>query len=524
MYPNGGGTFKDIWDNILRIKNTNNRYFREKISFSAVYSKDLSLIDTFNFFTKNRTINEHKVRFGRVSILDNNYCRKYSFNKNYAQDLEKIATILKRKIKKGEKLENSVEKTFSNLDLIELDRKQYSTLGGTCGFSFKLFIDACGKFHICEKINDKFSIGDVWQGFDFLRMQNILEEFISIFKKYCLQCVFKYLCNPCFIHFAKNGNFDFDPIYCDAQKKNILKKLEEYVELNSLKDQIKIAPDIPTVKKFHQFVMIDKGLVNTAIVDLLRGNVFQVDNETMEKFVNLKYEEVNDFIEIAEKEEIIISVAPGTWIPKLYQNDTLTFEMDQMSGKFFLHLEIEEEVDLNVIKEKFEDFNISQITYFGTEKVVRTFPGVEIKYSKKNFNKCLQLSIVDGNFCKLTEERYYLNKKYNSCWAHKIAITKDGKLRPCIYSSIILGDLMHIDVDNLISKARKYWHLTKDKVEKCKDCELKYVCFDCREIAIRKNGDLYAANPYCQYDPYSGRWSENKNPMQFKRFNTGESA
>jgi uncharacterized protein len=510
MYPNGGGTFKDIWDNILKIKNTNNSYFREKISFSAIYSKDLSLIDTFIFFTKNKIINEHMVRFGRVNILDNNYCGKYSFNKNYAPDLEKIATILKRKIKKGEKLENSIEKTFSNLDIIELDKKRYSTLAGTCGFSFKLFIDASGKFHICEKINDKFSIGDVWQGFDFLRMQNMLGEFITIVKRYCLKCVFKYLCNPCFIHFAKNGNFEFDPIYCDAQKKNILKKLEEYVELNSLKDQIKIAPDIPTVKKFHQFVMIDKGLVNTAIVDLLKGKVFQVDNETIEKFESLKYEDVTDFIETAEKEELLMSLAPGIWVPKLYQDESFS-GLNRLTEKNFFHLEIEEEADLTLIKEKFEYFDINLITYFGAEKVGPIIPGVEIRYSKKDFNICSQLSIVDGNFCKITEERYKLNRKYNSCWAHKIAITKDGKIRPCIYSNIILGDLIHIDMDTLIYKVRKYWHLTKDKVVKCKDCELKYVCFDCREIAIRKNNNLYAANPYCQYDLYTGIWSKNMN-------------
>jgi uncharacterized protein len=443
-FPNGKGTFKDIWDNILKIRKSNHKYFREKVSFSAIYSNDLPLMDTFNFFTKNKIINKNIVRFGRVNILDNNYCRKCLPDKNYMKDLEKIAIILKGKIKKGEKCENSVERTFSNLDIMELDKKQYSPLAGACGYSFKLFIDASGKFHICEKINDKFSIGDVRQGFDFLKMQKLVEDFTSIIKKYCLKCVFKYLCNPCFIHFAKNGSFRFDNTYCDAQKKNISKRLGEYVLLNSLKEQIKIAHDIPIVKKFHPFVMMDKGCVNTAIVDLLKGNVFQVDNETMEKFESLKYDEVKDFIEIAKKEEIIINVAPGTWIPKPHQDDTLTFGMDQLSGEFFLHLEIEEGVDLNVIKDKFENFDISQITYFGAEKIECIFPGVEIKYSKKNFNKCFQPALVDGIFCKIIEERYYLNRKYNSCWAHKIAITKDGKFRPCIYSSIILGDLMHI--------------------------------------------------------------------------------
>ena len=73
----------------------------------------------------------------------------------------------------------------------------------------------------------------------------------------------------------------------------------------------------------------------------------------------------------------------------------------------------------------------------------------------------------------------------NSCWGHKIAITKDSILRPCIYSGINLGKLDTIKFNQLIDSIKIYWDLTKDHIDKCKDCELRYVCFDCREIARR---------------------------------------
>lgn len=58
----------------------------------------------------------------------------------------------------------------------------------------------------------------------------------------------------------------------------------------------------------------------------------------------------------------------------------------------------------------------------------------------------------------------------------------------------------------MLEKAKKYWLITKDRIKKCKDCELRYVCFDCREIVKRKTNDLYASNPYCKYNPYKGIW------------------
>ena len=56
----------------------------------------------------------------------------------------------------------------------------------------------------------------------------------------------------------------------------------------------------------------------------------------------------------------------------------------------------------------------------------------------------------------------------------------------------------------------EYWMLTKEKVTKCKDCELRYICFDCRETARKYKNYLYATNPNCSYNPYSGKWGDFK--------------
>lgn len=62
------------------------------------------------------------------------------------------------------------------------------------------------------------------------------------------------------------------------------------------------------------------------------------------------------------------------------------------------------------------------------------------------------------------------------------------------------------DVSELINKAKFYWGITKDKVKKCCNCELRFACFDCREIAYRKNKNIYDENPNCLYNPQKGIW------------------
>ena len=60
----------------------------------------------------------------------------------------------------------------------------------------------------------------------------------------------------------------------------------------------------------------------------------------------------------------------------------------------------------------------------------------------------------------------------------------------------------------ILMRSQKFWYLTKDKIHKCKDCELRYACFDCREIPMRVENNLYATNPYCKYNPYKGTWDD----------------
>jgi radical SAM protein with 4Fe4S-binding SPASM domain len=257
------------------------------------------------------------------------------------------------------------------------------------------------------------------------------------------------------------------------------------------------------VKRFHQFVRYHKGPVNTAIIDLFTGHIYQVENEWIEKFESRKYDEIEGFLHSLEMNKLIIEVDETTWIP------ALDIELDEKENVSLI-IEIEEGAALSLIKRFFKDYRISRVLYYGEKRPQDIFNDVEIIQKEKDFNHCIELATQDGELKKISESGYHLSKIYNPCWGRKVAIHKDHTVSPCIYSKIVCGHMNHDDVNIVLERLKQYWSLTKDRVERCRECELRYVCFDCREIAYRATGNISGPNPHCTYDPRTGKWANQR--------------
>ena len=127
------------------------------------------------------------------------------------------------------------------------------------------------------------------------------------------------------------------------------------------------------------------------------------------------------------------------------------------------------------------------------------------KYSKKQrYKTTAQFLVTDKNtFIK----RY----NGNSCWQGKIAISSEGYVNPCIMQrdgtaenvrnkplkEIIKGDI------------HRFWDISMNKIDVCKDCEYRYACHDCRVVAAGEGGELTARSLHCSYDPYAGEWKDS---------------
>jgi radical SAM protein with 4Fe4S-binding SPASM domain len=106
-------------------------------------------------------------------------------------------------------------------------------------------------------------------------------------------------------------------------------------------------------------------------------------------------------------------------------------------------------------------------------------------------------------------------KSGHSCLLGKITVTEFGDVLPCIFTrNHTLGNvLVSKNLKSIVEsrELRQIWHTTKDNVMVCKDCEYRYVCFDCRplseSVAAGHADYLSAPYPRCTYNPYLGEWA-----------------
>ncbi len=103
----------------------------------------------------------------------------------------------------------------------------------------------------------------------------------------------------------------------------------------------------------------------------------------------------------------------------------------------------------------------------------------------------------------------------HSCLLGKIAITDTGDVLPCIFSrNLVVGNIQESLLKDVVTgqKLEVVWKSTKDNVLVCRDCEYRYVCFDCRPLSegVNRGRGEYLSAPYprCTYNPYTGEWAK----------------
>lgn len=110
---------------------------------------------------------------------------------------------------------------------------------------------------------------------------------------------------------------------------------------------------------------------------------------------------------------------------------------------------------------------------------------------------------------------------HNSCLHKKLGIDINGNIKNCPAMPQSFGNINEMTLEEVIKQGtvQHYWHLKKEEVIICKDCEFRNVCTDCRAFTERShynNSGLDISKPLkCGYDPYSNEWSEwSMNPLK----------
>ena len=126
--------------------------------------------------------------------------------------------------------------------------------------------------------------------------------------------------------------------------------------------------------------------------------------------------------------------------------------------------------------------------------------------------------IINQNNFSITIPTFTESQHFNTCLNRKIAIDAIGNIKNCpsmVKSYGNIKDTSLIDVANS-PEFQEVWHIKKDMIHVCKDCEFRHVCTDCRAY-VEDPEDILSKPLKCGYNPYAGEWSEwSTNPLKQK--------
>lgn len=185
------------------------------------------------------------------------------------------------------------------------------------------------------------------------------------------------------------------------------------------------------------------------------------------------------------------------------------FEIENLS----LFLQINTETD--TLNQYLSSYSFVNLMINFNQDVDQIFSS-NLIFTTKDLSNVAHCGLVAERFFTPTLQHYRESIHHNTCLNRKVAIDENGNIRNCPGMKETFGNIKDSALAELIETTdlKKYWNITKDQVSKCKDCEFRHICTDCRAY-LDEPDDIYAAPLKCGYDPYTCEWEEwSTNPLK----------
>lgn len=146
---------------------------------------------------------------------------------------------------------------------------------------------------------------------------------------------------------------------------------------------------------------------------------------------------------------------------------------------------------------------LSKLTLSNTsDNVIYKHNGLVIISTTEIIRSESKCGVTGDLYCIAEHRLYWESMYYNNCLYKKIAVDKEGYIKNCPSMKERFGHVTETTLTSVVQSDgfKKYWHITKDKIEVCSQCELRYVCQDCRAYTI-ETGNPYSKPLKCRYDP-----------------------
>jgi uncharacterized protein len=236
----GQKTFDKILQNLEYIRFHYPRYFYENISLICCYDWKTDLFKLEEFFSTNKNL-PPLVRVNAAAPYFSKYYQIFTKEDflNHQCQIQKLKDVYFEQIKKKKKTSAFLDIFFGSnyrtlliREKITKSKGVFNFLHGSCVPGVKIFIDTDGNFHICEKVNYSFPIGNIEEGLNYKKIIQVLNKYKEEITYECKKCPISRLCTMCFATFMTNNRFSKDPEnICELLIKQTLSDFSELYSL-----------------------------------------------------------------------------------------------------------------------------------------------------------------------------------------------------------------------------------------------------------------------------------------------------
>lgn len=219
---NNEPTFDLVLKNFNKLKTE----LGNKVGIITTFDTQVSPMKLYHFYRENENIAESLRRVSSVNNVNTSYYNNIEHYELYDKELNQIFSF----IKKGE--DNNFLKQLYNDKFLSLTKRKefYNILFSCCSpIGAKLTVSTNGNLHICEKVNENYSIGNVYTGIDYRKAYKYYENIIKIRREKCSECQYHNICNPCYAQLNMGGDtFELSDSYCEWMKEATMRTLRLY--------------------------------------------------------------------------------------------------------------------------------------------------------------------------------------------------------------------------------------------------------------------------------------------------------
>jgi len=238
-------TFSRVLKKIELIRAIDNDYYSRRVGFSVVLCPPYDLRAIIDFFADESIFTHGPIMFSHVDPFDTIFLDRFDKNLIVKAHRRQVAELREEFLYSlcDASAVNGFDrrlKVLRDLFAKRYARLHYRTIfplgescypNGICTPGLRrLFVTVDGRLGLCEKMEERWIIGDIFNGFYRDAIENLINSYVRISTELCTKCWAVRICDSCYLHAVKNKELSIQRKreFCRIRKRDFAEALIEY--------------------------------------------------------------------------------------------------------------------------------------------------------------------------------------------------------------------------------------------------------------------------------------------------------